>query len=105
MKTKAFFLAVSLSVLVAKPIWAQQQNPDPNLMGQLEQRLADSDSAARQPHPVMRHDKTLRVEGDFDGKKAPVTNQCAGNAGVCDQDLSSALPTRDGHPFIWKSIR
>ena len=47
MKTKAFFLAVSLSVLVAKPIWAQQQNPDPNLMGQLEQRLADSDSAAR----------------------------------------------------------
>jgi hypothetical protein len=47
MKTQAFFLAVSLSVLVAKPIWAQQQNPDPNLMGQLEQRLTESDSKAR----------------------------------------------------------
>ena len=31
MKTKVLFLAVSLGVLVAKPIWAQQQNPDPTL--------------------------------------------------------------------------
>jgi hypothetical protein len=47
MKTKVFFLAVSLSALVAKPIWAQQQNLDPNLIVQLEQRLAESDSKAR----------------------------------------------------------
>jgi hypothetical protein len=47
MKPKVFFLAISLSVLVVKPIWAQQQNPDPNLMVQLEQRLAESDSEAK----------------------------------------------------------
>jgi hypothetical protein len=47
MKTKVFFLAISLGVLAAKSIWAQQQNPDPNLMVQLEQRLAESDSEAR----------------------------------------------------------
>jgi hypothetical protein len=47
MKTKVLFLAVSLGVLVAKPIWAQQQNPDPNLIVQLEQRLAESDSQVR----------------------------------------------------------
>jgi hypothetical protein len=46
MKPKVFFLAVSLSVLVGKSVWAQQQNPDPNLMVQLEQRLAESDSEA-----------------------------------------------------------
>ena len=46
MKSKVLFLAISLSVLVAKPIWAQQQNPDPNLIVQLEQRLAESDSQA-----------------------------------------------------------
>lgn len=47
MKTKMMLLAMTLGVLVAKPLWAQEQNPDPNLMGQMEQRLADSDSAAR----------------------------------------------------------
>jgi hypothetical protein len=47
MKTKVVFLAVSFAVLAAKPIWAQQQNPDPNLMAQLEQRLAESDYEAR----------------------------------------------------------
>jgi hypothetical protein len=47
MKTKVFFLVVSLGVLVGKPVWAQQQNPDPNLMVQLEQRLAESDSEAK----------------------------------------------------------
>jgi hypothetical protein len=47
MKTKVFFLVVSLGVLAEKPIWAQQQNPDPNLMVQLEQRLAQSDSEAK----------------------------------------------------------
>jgi hypothetical protein len=46
MKTKVLFLVVSLGVLAGKPIWAQQQNPDPNLMVQLEQRLAESDSEA-----------------------------------------------------------
>jgi hypothetical protein len=46
MKTKVFFLVVSLGVLAGKPIWAQQQNPDPNLMVQLEQRRAESDSEA-----------------------------------------------------------
>jgi hypothetical protein len=46
MKTKVFFLVVSLGVLAGKPIWAQQQNPDPNLMVQLEQRLTESDSEA-----------------------------------------------------------
>ena len=48
MKTKTFFLAVSLSVLAAKPIWARHENPDPGLAAQLEQRLAESDSEARQ---------------------------------------------------------
>src|SRR5262245_49817848 len=48
MKSTMFFLAISLSVLAAKPIWAQQQKSYPNLMVQLEQRLADSDSEARQ---------------------------------------------------------
>jgi hypothetical protein len=47
MKTKMVFLAVSFGVLIAKPIWAQQQNVDPNLMVQLEQRRAESDSEAR----------------------------------------------------------
>ena len=47
MKTKAILLAVSLGVLAAKPLWAQEQNPDANLMGQMEQKLAESDSAAR----------------------------------------------------------
>ena len=31
MKTKVLFLAVILGVLVAKPIWAQQQNTGPNI--------------------------------------------------------------------------
>jgi hypothetical protein len=30
------------------------------------------------------HAKTFRLEDDFDGKKAPVTNQCAANARVCN---------------------
>jgi hypothetical protein len=48
MKTKTFLLAVGFSVLAAKPIWAQQENPNAELMAQLEQRLAQSDSEARQ---------------------------------------------------------
>jgi hypothetical protein len=43
-----FLLAVGLTVLAAKPIWAQQENPNSVLMAQLEQRLAESDSEARQ---------------------------------------------------------
>ena len=45
-KVKMFLLAVSLSVLVTEPIRAQQQNPDPKLISQLEQRLAESDFEA-----------------------------------------------------------
>ena len=48
MKTKTVFLAVGLSVLAAKPIWAQHQNPNAELTAQPEQRLAQSDSEARQ---------------------------------------------------------
>ena len=47
MKTKVFFLAVSLSVLVAMPVGAQQQSPDPNLVAQLEKMLAQSDYKSR----------------------------------------------------------
>jgi hypothetical protein len=46
MKTKVFFLAISLGVLAATPIWAQQQNIDSDLMIQLKQKLAESDSEA-----------------------------------------------------------
>jgi hypothetical protein len=44
MKTKVFFLAVSLGALIATPLWAQQESADANLMGQLQQRLAQSES-------------------------------------------------------------
>jgi hypothetical protein len=47
MKTEAFFIAVSLGLLLAKPMWAQEYNPDPELMSKLEQRLAQSDSEAK----------------------------------------------------------
>lgn len=47
MKTKILILAVALSVFAATPIWAQQQKPDPNLVAQLEKRLAESDSKAK----------------------------------------------------------
>ena len=48
MKTKVFFLAVSLSVLLATPIWAQEQkSPDANLVAQLEKMLAQSDYKSR----------------------------------------------------------
>jgi hypothetical protein len=33
--------------LARTQLWAQQQNPDPNLMVQFEQRLAESDSEAK----------------------------------------------------------
>ena len=39
---------MGFSVLAAKSIWAQHQNPNAELMAQLEQRLAQSDSEARQ---------------------------------------------------------
>jgi len=56
LKTKAILLAVSLGVLATKPLWAQEQNPDPTLMSQMEQKLADSDSEAKSlrggPHAV-----------------------------------------------------
>ena len=73
MKTKVLFLAISLGVLVAKPIWAQQENPDPNLMGQLEQRLAESDSEANalkgEPKEVWLLRK-LEIEETIDQLKA-----------------------------------
>jgi hypothetical protein len=47
MKTKAILLAVGLGVLVAKPLLAQEQIPDANLVDQMEQKLAESDSQAR----------------------------------------------------------
>ena len=47
MKTKTILLAVGLGVLVAKPLLAQEQNPDANLIGRMEQKLAESDSQAR----------------------------------------------------------
>ena len=47
MKSKAILLAVGLGVLVAKPLLAQEQNPDANLVGQMEQKLAESDSQVR----------------------------------------------------------
>ena len=47
-KTKIFLLAVGFSVLAAKLIWAQHQNPNAELTAQPEQRLAQSDSEARQ---------------------------------------------------------
>ncbi len=47
MKTKAILLAMGLGVLVAKPLLAQEQNPDANLVGRMEQKLAESDSEAR----------------------------------------------------------
>lgn len=47
MKSKTMLLAVSLVVLVARPLWAQEQNPDPNLMGRMEQKLAESGAEAR----------------------------------------------------------
>lgn len=46
MKSEALFLAVGLFLLLAKPMWAQQI-PDRNLMVQLEQKLAQSDSEAK----------------------------------------------------------
>ena len=47
MKSKVFVLAVSLGVLVATPMWAQQQKPDANLVAQLDKMLAQSDSKAK----------------------------------------------------------
>ena len=47
MKTKVFLLAVGLAALAATPMWAQHQNPDQKLVAQLEKRLAESDSKAR----------------------------------------------------------
>jgi hypothetical protein len=47
MKTKAILLAVGLGVLVAKPLLAQEQIPDANLVDQMEQKLAESDSQAK----------------------------------------------------------
>ena len=47
MKTKAILLAMSLGVLVAKPILAQEQIPDANLVDQMEQKLAETDSQAK----------------------------------------------------------
>ena len=47
MKTKAIHLAVGLGVLVAKPLWDQEPNSDPNLVGRMEQKLAESDSEVR----------------------------------------------------------
>jgi len=73
MKTKMVFLAVSFGVLVAKPIWAQQQNVDPNLIVQLEQRRAESDSEARrltgEPKEVWLLRK-LEIEETIDQVKA-----------------------------------
>ena len=47
MKTKAILLAMSLGVLVAKPILAQEKIPDANLVDQMEQKLAETDSQAK----------------------------------------------------------
>jgi len=47
MKTKAILLAMSLGVLVAKPILAQEQIPDINLVDQMEQKLTETDSQAK----------------------------------------------------------
>ena len=48
MKTKVFPLAITLNVFAAAPMWAQQKSPDGNLMAQLEQRLADSNTKSKQ---------------------------------------------------------
>ena len=48
MKTKVFTLAIALNVLAVAPMWAQQQNPDQNLAAQLEKRLAESDTKAKE---------------------------------------------------------
>jgi hypothetical protein len=47
MKTKVFTLAIALNAFAVAPMWAQQQMPDPNLIAQLEKRLAESDTKAR----------------------------------------------------------
>ena len=47
MKTKVFTLAIALNLFAVAPMWAQQKTPDPNLLAQLEKRLAESDSKSR----------------------------------------------------------
>jgi hypothetical protein len=39
--------AATLGLVIAKPMWAQEHNPDPALIGQLEQKLAESDAEAK----------------------------------------------------------
>ena len=47
MRTKVFTLAITFIVFAVTPMWAQQKSPDPNLMAQLEKRLAESDSKSK----------------------------------------------------------
>ena len=47
MKTKVIILAIALNVFIVAPMWAQQKSPDPNLMAQLEKKLAESDSQSK----------------------------------------------------------
>jgi hypothetical protein len=47
MKTKVLTLAIALNVFAVTPMWAQQKSPDPNLLAQLEKRLAESDTKAK----------------------------------------------------------
>ena len=47
MKTKVFTFAIALNLFAVAPMWAQQKTPDPNLLAQLEKRLAESDSKSR----------------------------------------------------------
>jgi hypothetical protein len=47
MKTKVFVFAATLNAFATASMWAQSAAPDPNLLAQLEKRLAKSDSEAK----------------------------------------------------------
>jgi len=47
MKTKVLALAIALNVFAVAPLWAQEKSPDANLLAQLENRLAQSDSESK----------------------------------------------------------
>jgi len=47
MKTKVLALTIALNVFAVAPLWAQEKSPDANLLPQLENRLAQSDSESK----------------------------------------------------------
>jgi len=47
MKIKVLALTIALNVFAVAPLWAQEKSPDANLLPQLENRLAQSDSESK----------------------------------------------------------